>query len=147
MPIASYKCIKVPTSASDTLSEGTNTIGGILIDNDKALANKVHELEMSWWKEAELVDRTNVIKHRDSLYSPEKMLRAILVEDESWSVGNVARVGISFDTDSTLRYPGSWKWLGDDCQDGFFIFEPEKSYWLFIEKRPDYTWVNVVRCP
>ena len=147
MAIELYKCIKVPNSTDDHFNEGTDTIGGIFIDNDKALADKVQELEFGWWREAELVDRTNLLKHRDSLYSQEAMLRAILAEDETWKVGCVARVGISFEEDSTFRYPGSWKWLGDDCQDGFFIFEPGKSYWLFIEKRPDYTWVNVVRCP
>lgn len=147
MAIESYKCIKVPNSKDDTLNSGTDTIGGIFIDNDKALADKVQELEGSRWRESELVDRENVIKHRDSLYSAEALAGPSFVEDESWSVGNEARIGITFANGSTLQYPGSWQWIGDDCQDGLFIFEWERSYWLYIEKRPDYTWVHVVKCP
>lgn len=147
MAIEEYKCIKVPTSTNDRLNSGTGTVGGIFIDNDKALADKVQELEFGLWKEGTLVDRTNTVKHRASLYSAEEMIGAILAEDEEWYVGCIARVGITFASESTFRYPGSWKWLGDDCQDGFFIHEQGKSYWLFIEKRPDYTWVKVVKCP
>lgn len=45
MAIESYKGIKVPTVASDSVNSGTTTVGGILIDNDKNLADRVTAIE------------------------------------------------------------------------------------------------------
>ena len=147
MAITYYKGIKVPTSPSDTISSGTNTVGGILIDNDKALADRVSNLEGFRWNEAELVDSTNELYHRISLYSEQELTSPVLVESDVWVVGCEARIGITFSNNASFQYPGSWKWVGDDCQDGVFIFEQGKSYWLMLEKRPDYTWVKVIKCP
>ena len=147
MAIAYYKGIKVPTSPSDTINSGTTTVGGILIENDKMLADRVTRLEGFRWNESELSDGINELYHLTSLYQEQPVAAPVLTESDDWIVGCEARVGITFAENASLQYPGSWKWIGDDCQEGNFIFEQGKSYWLFIEKRPDFTWVTVTRCP
>lgn len=147
MAIQPYKGIKIPTAPQDTLNSGTETIGGILIDNDKALADAIEYLKQFWWREGILVDDVNIVPHRASLFNPDSVSHPIIVEDDYWCIGCEARIGVTFSDDASFQYPGSWKWVGDDCQDGVFIFEQGKSYWLFIERRPDYTWVNVTKCP
>lgn len=147
MAIQDYKCIKVPTSPQDTLNTGTETVGGILIDNDKALADEIQALKRWWWQDTPLTDGVNIIRHRVSLYSAVPVSNPCFVEDPYWVNGCEARIGITFTSDASLQYPGDWKCVGDDCSQGSFIFEQGKSYWLLIERRPDFTWINVTKCP
>lgn len=53
MAIEVYKGIKIPTELTDTINSGTDTPGGIIIDNDKALADRVTDIEdrnLTNWK-------------------------------------------------------------------------------------------------
>ena len=99
------------------------------------------------WTEGSLVDGSNTLTDATSLYSATGMSGASITVGASWATGHTARVGITFAASSTFSYPSTWVCVGDDCSGGDFTFSQGSSYWLFIEKRPDATWMTCQKVP
>ena len=99
------------------------------------------------WTEGTLVDGSNTLSDATSLYSATAMSAASISVGSSWAAGHTARVGITFDASATFTYPSGWICVGDDCSGGDFTFTQGESYWLFIEARPDGTWMTCQKVP
>lgn len=133
-----------PTVSIGTKSNGSQTI--TITDNNGDHDFTVEDGKTSW-DEGSLVNGSNTLTDCASLYSSTEMSSVSLTTGASWSLGNTARVGITFSSSASFSYPSNWICVGDDCSDGDFTFSQGERYWLTIENRPDATWLFALRVP
>lgn len=126
---------KAGTTATITITDTNGTTTATVSDG------------VTGWTEGTLVDGSNTLTDADSLYSATSMSGASITVGSGWTTGHTARVGITFAASSTFSYPSGWVCVGDDCSGGDFTFSQGSSYWLFVEKRPDATWMTVQKVP
>ena len=128
-------------------SEACDTDETITITDANGTTTTTVSDGVTGWTEGTLVDGSNTLTDADSLYSATGMGGASITVGSGWATGHTARVGITFADSSTFSYPSGWVCVGDDCSGGDFTFSQGSSYWLFIEKRPDATWMTCQKVP
>ena len=131
-------------TASVTKSGGVATI--TITDINGTTTETVSD-GVTGWTEGTLANSSNTLTDGASLYSSTAMSAASITVGSGWATGHTARVGITFAASSTFSYPSGWVCVGDDCSGGDFTFSQGSSYWLFIEKRPDATWMTCQKVP